>query len=70
MSKQMPLITIDPRGAVTSEGKVIFRYPKVANIIAEEWAAQGVTCKVKEHNWGAAVEGKISKQLIQSAFNA
>lgn len=65
----MPLVTITPRGALASEGKVWFRYPEVANAYAKAIVEEGYVCRVSSHNWGAAVSGKVPSKLILNAYN-
>ena len=51
----VPLMTINPRGLVASEGSVLFRFKRNAERYADTIVAEGRTCKVVPHTWGTAV---------------
>ena len=51
-----PLVTITPRHAIVSEGSVLFRFQRNAELLAENLVARGATCRISQHNWGSAVK--------------
>lgn len=51
----VPLMTINPRGLVASEGAILFRFKRNAERLAGQIVAEGKTCRVVPHNWGTAV---------------
>jgi hypothetical protein len=56
------------RGPVVAEGKVLFRYPEVANDFADQVISEGRKCRVYRHNWGAAVAGRFNYNIAEHAF--
>lgn len=62
--------SVRPRGPVVQEGKVIFRYPEVANDFADQVVTEGRACRTYNHNWGAAVAGKFNYGTAKKAFMA
>ena len=68
LKQDIPLFTIKPRGLMVSEGMAIFRFKRTAEDFANELVAEGATCRVVTHNWGRAVETKVSRTLAESAF--
>jgi hypothetical protein len=65
---RLPLATTKRRDPVTCEGKVLFKTTKIANAFADCVVSEGVACRVKNHNWGAAVVGPFGWPLAQKAF--
>jgi hypothetical protein len=65
---RIPLTKIKRRDPVSCEGKILFRTGKVANAFADRIVLEGVACRVKNHNWGAAVVGPFSWPVAQRAF--
>ncbi len=68
MKQDIPLFTINARGPMVGEGKALFRFPRNAEAFAEQLVAEGVTCRVVPHNWGAAVEARTNYPVAQRAF--
>ena len=68
LHKSIPLVTITPRGAVTSEGVALFRYPIVAKMFSKQIVSEGRVCRIVSHNWGAAVKGGLTSNLVKKAF--
>ncbi len=63
------LPNIAQRDPIVSEGKVIFRFPEVANDFADQVVTEGAACRVVSHNWGAAVAGKFNWKTASKAFS-
>tara|TARA_R110000868_G_scaffold20153_5_gene85597 strand:+ start:26 stop:1504 length:1479 start_codon:yes stop_codon:yes gene_type:complete len=70
LKHNVPLLTIKPRGVLTSEGAAIFRFQRNAEKFANELVSEGVTCRVTGHNWGSAVKAKTSRSIAEGAFKA
>ena len=70
LKHNVPLLTIKPRGVLTSEGAAIFRFQRNAEKFANELVSEGVTCRVTGHNWGSAVKAKTTKSIAESAFKS
>jgi len=51
----VPLLTINRRGLLATEGAVLFRFKRIAERYADRVVAEGRTCRVVSHNWGTAV---------------
>jgi hypothetical protein len=68
MKQDIPLFTINARGPMVGEGKALFRFPRNAEAFAEHLVAEGVTCRIVPHNWGAAVEARTNYPVAQRAF--
>lgn len=68
--KQVPLVTITPRGALGDSTKAIFRYEPVAEAFAKNLAESGITSRIHSCNWGYAVSGKIPSKMINEAFSS
>ena len=65
---RLPLAKTKRRDPVAYEGKILFRTGKVASAFADRVVSEGVACRVKNHNWGAAVVGQFSWSIAQRAF--
>jgi hypothetical protein len=65
----MPLATIAPRGPLVSEGKALFRFRKNAELFAENCTKTGAVAKLVGHNWGHAVQAKVSFESASKAFS-
>jgi hypothetical protein len=65
---RLPLAKTKRRDPITCEGKILFKTGKVANAFADRVVSEGVACRVKNHNWGAAVTGQFSWPVAQKAF--
>lgn len=68
LKHNVPLLTIKPRGLLTSEGKALFRFQRNAERFANELVAEGYTCRVIGHNWGRAVTAKTPIAIAEGAF--
>lgn len=68
LKQDIPLFTINPRGPMVGEGKALFRFPRNAEAFADNLVAEGITCRVLPHNWGAAVEARTNYPVAQRAF--
>jgi len=67
---RIPLTKIKRRDPIVSENKVLFRFPEVANDFADKVVNEGITCRVKNHNWGSAVNGRFSWGAACQAFKS
>ena len=65
---RLPLTKTKRRDPVACEGKILFKTDKVANAFADRVVTEGIACRVKNHNWGAAVVGQFSWPVAQRAF--
>ena len=65
---RIPLADIARRTPIVSENKVLFRYTEVANDFADKIVLEGLTCRVKNHNWGTSVTGKFDWTVAKQAF--
>jgi hypothetical protein len=65
---RLPLTRIKRRDPIACEGKILFKTGKVASAFADRVVSEGVACRVKNHNWGAAVVGPFSWPIAQRAF--
>jgi hypothetical protein len=65
---RLPLAKMKKRDPIACEGKILFKTGKVANAFADRVVSEGVACRVKNHNWGAAVVGPFSWPVAQRAF--
>jgi hypothetical protein len=59
---------VPSRKPVVHEGKVIFRFPEVANDFADMISEENKKCRVMSHNWGAAVTGGFDFRTAARAF--
>ena len=66
--QRIPIATIKRRDPIVSEGKVLFRTAIVANTFADRIVSEGAMCRVKNHNWGAAVSGGFDYDMARHAF--
>ena len=66
MRKDIPLFTIDSRGAFVSEGKAIFRNKIVAESYANKLFSRGYATKMIPHNWGFAVASNAPKTIKEN----
>ena len=64
----IPMIKIDGRGPMYSEGKILFRFNKNAENFANELVAEGKTCKITDHNWGRAVIADVPRKMATKCF--
>jgi hypothetical protein len=65
---RLPLAKTKRRDPIACEGKILFKTGKVANVFADRVVSEGIACRVKNHNWGAAVTGQFSWPVAQKAF--
>jgi hypothetical protein len=63
MRKDIPLFTIDARGAFVNEGKALFRFKMVAESYANCLYGKGYSTKLAPHNWGYAVASNAPKTI-------
>lgn len=70
LKHDVPLLTIKPRGILTTEGAALFRFQRNAENFANELVAEGISCRVVGHNWGSAVRAKASRSIAEGAFRA
>jgi len=68
LKRDIPLLTIKPRGLLTTEGTAIFRFNRSAETFAESLVDRGVPCQIVGHNWGRAVKAKVAKAIAESCF--
>ncbi|MCK9557986.1 MAG: hypothetical protein M0R50_08115 [Candidatus Cloacimonetes bacterium] len=68
-SHKIPIAKTKRRDPVSCEGKILFKTGKVASAFADRVVSEGVACRVKNHNWGAAVVGSFSWPVAQRAFS-
>lgn len=66
MRKDIPLFTIDSRGAFVSEGKALFRTKVVAESYANQLYSKGYATKLVPHNWGFAVASNAPKTIKEN----
>lgn len=68
----VPSVTINPRGPIVSEGKVIFRFQRNAELFADGLVSEGAVCKIRPHNWGSAViaASKVTLKEANMAFRS
>lgn len=66
MRKDIPLFTIDSRGAFVSEGKALFRERVVAESYASTLYDRGYATKLVAHNWGYAVASNAPKTIKEN----
>lgn len=66
MKKDIPLFTIDTRGAFVTEGKVLFRHKTFAESYANALFNKGFATKLTPHNWGFAVTSNAPKNIVES----
>lgn len=66
----VPMIQVKPRGPMVSEGKAIFRFNRTAEKFADNLVAEGVTCRLGNHNWGCSVAAKVNYAVARQAFLA
>lgn len=69
LRQEMPIATINPRGPVVAEGRALFRFKRNAEMFSEACNNQGVSCKIMEHAWGAAVQAPISLAKARSVYS-
>jgi hypothetical protein len=68
LKHNVPLLTIKPRGLLTSEGKALFRFQRTAENFANELVTEGYTCRVVGHNWGRAVVAKTPITIAEQVW--
>lgn len=66
---RLPMVQTRRRDPVACEGKILFKTRKVASAFADCVVSEGIACRVKNHNWGAAVVGQFSWPTAQKAFS-
>jgi hypothetical protein len=65
---RLPLAETKKRDPIFCEGKILFKTGMVANAFADRVVAEGIACRVKNHNWGAAVVGPFAWPIAKRAF--
>jgi hypothetical protein len=70
LTRPVEIPAIKLRDPVVCENRVVFRHPEVANDFADQVVQEGVTCRVKQHNWGATVVGQFGWDTAKRAFSA
>ncbi len=69
-TKKIPLATINKRGPIVQEGKMIFRFPKHARLVAECLGQSGAASTLVEHNWGSALKTKATITQANEAYGS
>lgn len=64
----IPMIQIEQRGPMVSEGRVVFRFQNSAERFADKLVAEGKTCKITNHSWGKAVVTSASYAIAEKCF--
>ncbi len=70
LKQDLPLFTINQRGPIVSEGRMLFRFEKTAESMADKLVAEGINCRIGQHAWGRAVEAKTDYNTAMKAFQA
>lgn len=72
MKADVPLATIHShaRGPIVSEGKMLFRFLRNAELFAEALNEKGVACKIIPHNWGTAVVANTNIDVANHAYRS
>lgn len=65
MKRDLPLATITPRGPIVAEGKMLFRFKRNAQTVAE---GLNKISKVEPHSWGCALRAKVNLHEATMAF--
>lgn len=65
LKQDIPLLTIKPRGLITTESKALFRFSKNAEIFANKLVSEGYTCRIVDHNWGKAVQVRNLRSILE-----
>ena len=66
----IPMIQIEQRGPMVSEGQVVFRFQNSAERFADKLVAEGKTCKIANHSWGKAVITSASYAIAEKCFTS
>ena len=61
-------VAVRGRGPIVSEGSAIFRFKRNAEKFAGSLNESGVSCRLKKHNWGAAVSSRVTMEHANHAF--
>lgn len=70
LKQDIPLVTINARGPIVSEGKTLFRFKRHADDFAQRLVSEGQACRVTAHNWGRAVASRAPYRTALKCFRS
>lgn len=62
------MMSVKARDPIFSEGKTLFRFQRNAENFARELAAEGITCRLSDHNWGFSLIAESKASNITKTF--
>lgn len=65
---QINMLPIKAREPIFSEDKALFRFQRNAEIFARELAAEGITSRIGQHNWGCSLMAESKNSKVKSVF--
>lgn len=65
---QIDMLPIKAREPIFNEDKALFRFQRNAEIFARELAAEGITSRIGQHNWGCSLMAESKNSIVKGVF--